>query len=527
MRSLYFSSFFLGQNLNEPSPTIDDAVVCVEKWLSCGQRPDIPAGSQLSISQGIEKIFDNETRVQSKRLSTTLGDAEFDVLGVRFKHLDSRNRSLCWYTDTIFSSSNNKTRISVNLSVASVNDDIVPLHFEPSRPKIVPDVIREFGAWDVHTVTEKHIDIGINVIEKFCDFLNGRRGLPVVILTITNKDGQFLVDPEKLSNKLAGIAYVCAIESIIVADELNALMRRRAPTYDGAIRIFWPGFNSKNPGNTQLWDSNRLKSERLDQRCQSIFETIAKVAVLRTLSVPSRWEDVERIAIRSQLKSDAESGGWADTVRLAEQMVDQSEFAKLIAQQELEETTKTLGEKLKDLERAESKSSFYEIKYLSLCFEKKKLPEFFGGHTARVSDALKNISGAFEERLAVFWGRVDYGACDQFEDVPSALKAIYWLATIYWEAKGGVKPEADLNASCLKSCGFQYSANQSESSIGLAPEQYEFEFEGRRYTLTNHIKKGNSPNPRHSLRIAFDFDPERKLVVIGFVGQHQKSARTN
>lgn len=113
-----------------------------------------------------------------------------------------------------------------------------------------------------------------------------------------------------------------------------------------------------------------------------------------------------------------------------------------------------------------------------------------------------------------------------FEDVESVRKALEFLGTIYADARAGRKSCPDLPGECKRACGFEYAPHQSETTMGMYANYYQTTWEGRAYTLSAHLGTGNNKDPRYTLRLAFAWDEQREKIIIGYVGQHQRTRAT-
>ncbi len=74
--------------------------------------------------------------------------------------------------------------------------------------------------------------------------------------------------------------------------------------------------------------------------------------------------------------------------------------------------------------------------------------------------------------------------------------------------------------------GWDFSAHQSDAATGRFKEWYECNWEGRTYSVTDHVGTGISKRPEETIRIAFAWDKGRKIIVIGYIGQHQKNTKS-
>ncbi len=113
-----------------------------------------------------------------------------------------------------------------------------------------------------------------------------------------------------------------------------------------------------------------------------------------------------------------------------------------------------------------------------------------------------------------------------FDDPEAVLDALRWLATTYRSSRMGDGKLPDPDASIREACGWFYTSHQSEVTMGMYKDWYVTKVNGKTHRLRDHVGKGNSKDPRHTIRIGFDWDKDRQAVIIGFIGQHQQTATT-
>ena len=113
-----------------------------------------------------------------------------------------------------------------------------------------------------------------------------------------------------------------------------------------------------------------------------------------------------------------------------------------------------------------------------------------------------------------------------FENLTACWRALTWLATTYRDSGLGNSSVPDFKHSLLEACGWEYVARQSETAMNMYPEDYTAKVNGKAYQLHEHIGKGGNKSPRHTIRIAFAWDKDLSAVVIGYIGQHQRTAAT-
>ncbi len=111
---------------------------------------------------------------------------------------------------------------------------------------------------------------------------------------------------------------------------------------------------------------------------------------------------------------------------------------------------------------------------------------------------------------------------DQPNQVYSALE---WLATTYHNSRTGEKPVANLDVSLFTTCGWRYRPFQLETAPGKYRSDYQTTDEEKKYSLDEHIGRGTGRTPGQ-IRVAFAWDEERQMVVVGYIGRHQRPSAT-
>ena len=111
---------------------------------------------------------------------------------------------------------------------------------------------------------------------------------------------------------------------------------------------------------------------------------------------------------------------------------------------------------------------------------------------------------------------------DQPNQVYSALE---WLATTYRNSKTGEKPVGNLDVSLFTTCGWRYRPFQPDAAPGKYRSDYQTTDAERKYILDEHIGRGTGRTPGQ-IRVAFAWDEERNMVVVGYIGRHQRPSGT-
>ncbi len=112
-----------------------------------------------------------------------------------------------------------------------------------------------------------------------------------------------------------------------------------------------------------------------------------------------------------------------------------------------------------------------------------------------------------------------------FDQPNQVYNALEWLATTYRNSKTGEKPVSNLDVSLFTRCGWRYRPFQADTAPGKYRSDYQTTDAGNKYVLDEHIGRGTGRTPGQ-IRVAFAWDEERKMVVVGYIGRHQRPNAT-
>jgi hypothetical protein len=161
------------------------------------------------------------------------------------------------------------------------------------------------------------------LVTRLCDH---KRTLPIVVVSVDNRTGTTPVDralPQVLSRELFGLAHVHYLTDADAAWELSRSINKEHGCYNGAIRIYWPDFDPKQPPDFRtllipehIVDSSGLTPSRaLSRVAAAVLRKIAPVSAVRFATPPlfaqiseSRREEqrtTDLAKLRSELSDEA------------------------------------------------------------------------------------------------------------------------------------------------------------------------------------------------------------------------------
>ena len=144
----------------------------------------------------------------------------------------------------------------------------------------------------------------------------------------------------------------------------------------------------------------------------------------------------------------------------------------------------------------------------------------------RVNDALALAERAFPDQL-LFALNSKSAKDSPFQKPGEVFDALAWLATEYHRLRMNPGASPDFDKLVKEACpGWSYRPDQAEVTKDQFAQWYTTAVDGKTYELYSHVGKGNSFDPQNTIRIAFAWDDDLRVVVVGYIGLHQKTRRS-
>lgn len=147
-----------------------------------------------------------------------------------------------------------------------------------------------------------------------------------------------------------------------------------------------------------------------------------------------------------------------------------------------------------------------------------------------VRDAKNQAERSFPEELIFSLNaKSDLGTA--FEKPGEVFNVLAWLAEDYRDgrlspAMGGNRKEL-LEKKLKEACpNWSYARKQSSTTIGKNPDWYKTSFNGAKFDLLEHLKRGASRDVKATIRIGFAWDEPSGKVIVGYIGQHPKTGQS-
>lgn len=221
--------------------------------------------------------------------------------------------------------------------------------------------------------------------------------------------------------------------------------------------------------------------------------------------------EIERLRERSEALTD-------ENTRLAQ------------AAENLESDKRALDDeasRLKDeLARSREMQETWRLSYVSAMASTGGAPGETPAEPDSVAEAVALAERSFPDRLA-FALNSKSEKNSPFQKPDEVFDVLAWLATDYHARRTGPGSAPDFDRLLKEACsGWSYKAGQTEVTREQFAPWYATQHDGKQYDLLHHLAKGNSRDPKSTIRIAFAWDDERRHVVVGYIGRHQRNRRT-
>ena len=520
MRILYRVGFALGSGKDKPvSDAFKGVIDLSREWLEKKVRLKLPEDYLVNILPYDE--FDNG---KGKNVHVLFAESEGEMAwGLNLTHGDRQDPELIWQTEiTLLQGAEHRPYFGCSLLVGRKSEAVAPWVHDASRPEIVSMVLEKIGGHSYFPLLTKAAifkNTKANADMLLAGLESPRRTHPVVFVSMENKTHRPMVDIRKTADHLGGLAILVVPESIEAEARFRALIPKSLGVEDGSVAVYWPGFRTEHRPHRHLFWSREAIVECLTRNrmdfTSKLLTQIADASLHRADRRHASWADVERIVRRKALQ-EAKSAG--EAVKIAELAWEDNE-KMLLRIKELE------------LDLAQQKQAVAKFQTIADGY-RRSLEEEREKHGASIADlppetvteAVNKIGEIYADRIVLAFNSKSEHAESSFGDINELMGAMEWLATTYYDAKTGRKTCADLDRSLRETVpGWSYSPHQSDKSTGQWPEWYKCTWKTKKYEITEHMRHGTGSDPRTTIRVAFAWDRDKKTIILGYIGQHQRN----
>jgi len=445
-----------------------------------------------------------------------------DAWAVRLSHPDGEDERIQWTASLAARETGANTAwLSCQLTFGARDGTVLPVRRESSRPRIILELVKKYGARNGLPTRAKATRIGKEDAQPLVELLEDTsRRLPVVFLSAANSTDRPIVNADKVAEILVGVAHVyVARDRFATLHGLDNYLPKRLLAFDGAIRVYWPGFSVQDQSYVhRYWRRESVHDRKRVQ--QQILGVVSAATIGVTHPEAPTWEQVNRLH-RNAIIAEARSRGDADEL-LELYEAENSDLARQSRDLELR-----VAELEDDLSEARAQRDSWRQNYQLLVKgegsdeEADEVPPI-----ETVTDAIDLAMSAYADRLIISLNNKSDGEDNLYEEPLKLYQALGFLAGTYADARLGVARCTDFDTPLRTLCGWKWLGPQSASTMGQFRDWYRTRHEGSFYDLDLHIGTRSAKDARYTMRIGFTWIEAEQKVLVGFIGQHQKTSAT-
>lgn len=209
-------------------------------------REAIFTRSDTNLAEGHRVIFETEEYVDGGSLRTTL---------------------------TILKATD---KVAMLCAQSMVSKALVAPGVRLALPRFVGDIIRGCAGCRASVDGDRLFSQVFNVNDRSLDefgqlIFSPTRVLPVIAVSVFNGRPLTLEFPERLAERIAGLAHVCLLSSD-ASWQLTEKFGKEWSVYNGAVKLYWPGAQADQSGKRHpLWTYDRLAERHSTDREAAIW----------------------------------------------------------------------------------------------------------------------------------------------------------------------------------------------------------------------------------------------------------------
>lgn len=524
MRAVYRTCFEIRAK-SDGGELFSDVAEHVWRWIF--DRKELGIHRRPTEAKGAATLLPLKVGTNFEIESLSVEDSGLRTWGLALRQNELHDEKMFWVSEITLSQSVGKPcYFSFAQMVGRRDGSFTPMRRAPGRPRIIRTLIQEFPAisgglrlvgqpFQIRA-TNEDMDRFMRILE------SPGRTHPALFVSVHLQSQTHLIKATELADHLCGIAQVFVAENLDVAHLLSARLPRWLNCFDGAIRIYWPGFHRRALATEhRLWTANDLANDVGFDSGRFADRALAQIAEVSVFSVSPNfcsWQQVQTLDRRRAIDIARQNQNWQP---LAEEL-DKDNQAKVAEIAALREELRNANDLL--FKERQISATYRQV------FEDRK-----AGKATDTEEQLpvQSVTESIERALKSFVNELAFALNGRskpdspYEAPEEVYLAFQWLATIYRDSRLGVKscPDLDQSLAALIS-GWHYSAHQKEATMKANEAWYRCMWNGTKIWIPEHLKAGTSRDAEESIRIAFAWDANTQKVIIGFIGQHQKNTKT-
>lgn len=425
-----------------------------------------------------------------------------------------KDDGLVWRNEVRIGQFDARASVEHLIWIDSIVYNIAPFQLALGSPSVIGDLcsasVVHIGDMEIKASPYR---LNQESLEDFLTLLRSTlRRVPIVFLAPYAGGEANLIDPDQMARRLACVGIVVVADEIDVTWDLSDELGRSLSCFDGAARIYWPGFNDEDdPRRHPLYLGARIEVSGSTAVSRAIERSVFAVAAFR-YAPDGRISDVIADFQQSQrtkrLEAEKNSGA-----------TDWEAYA-LEMDAELTAAKQTLSELQSENENLKANQ---QIVFSAIASGEPE--EIVSSDEIVVPDSVASaVRQAKKHRsLVLLDSAIEAAAECPFQrpaEVAEALQDLNEVAKDWAEQRKLKGSGGDLRQHLIKrGWGKRCSMHISDTTKGRYGNSYIFEYEGKKLMFEPHITLG-SGDANSCASIHFILDEKGEKIVVGHVGKH-------
>lgn len=413
---------------------------------------------------------------------------------------------------------------------------VAPSPFEIKPPHLVKQLVRDYACSSAGRPTESvPRSLDAESIPTFVakELQDRSRTLPVLLVTRPNLGVDYLVSPATLGDELSGLAHVFVIPDRTGTYVLSDLVKRDLSCFNGAARIYWPGFElTDNPRKHPLFLPEGFQRIRAEGKTPEsvIFARVASVSALRFGPAPEATRIQRQVFEEEERRIDAELKELRE--RLGQEGLSRDALLERLHALELLDRERSKKIRLLEGENLRLKQARAQAGTEPHTEDDRGGGEISGTgpsepEIASVADALSRARSEFSDYLVVLRSAVDSAAVSRSRHAQEAYRALVAIREVAHDYFLGIDTKIGLGETMEKAFrrrGFHFAVKDSKTTQGKFGNQRTFVYDGGSRLFERHLTIGGGDR-QDTIQIYFLADPAKRKFVIGYCGMHLEGVR--
>ena len=440
-------------------------------------------------------------------------DQKGEVIRLVWAYPVDADPSLEWRNEIRIGGFKDSCAVEHLISINSVEYTIMPARVSLGSPGVIRRLCStaSVSIGDM-TVKAQAYDLGTAGVDQFVELLQSpKRRLPIVFISPYADGKPSELDAAEMAKRLAAVGVVVKIRESEATWDLAEAIGRTMSCFDGAARIYWPGFTLEDdPRSHRLYFGATIREIGNAPIERSIERSIFAVAAFRFVS-DGRLNEIIREAEQAERQQ-----------RLEYQKASNGVEWEGIASQldtELAEATQKIGNLEAEISNLKANQQIWFSAGSPGEIEEEESPSKETEPPTTVEEACERAKGL--QHLIILESALEAARKSPFMRPKEILDALISLDEI---AAAGTSGDI-LQQLKERGWGKRSSLRISATTKTTYGKRYQFEYDGKVQYFEPHITLGSGA-ANSCASIHYIIDQKRDKIVVGYVGRHLPNTNT-